>query len=169
MINFEWTNNLKNISLRFITSSPDQRRAEATGPDGITRGSYSYLDDKGTQRTVQYIAGAGIGYRIVGNTIGPGSHIAANSDVPEYSIKDVNTNDLGNVEEPQSSGPSAPEYYPTAPSGSSATGPTGSGSSPTYGPSTGYPPSNSGQFGPTVPSYTPGYPTARPSPRPFGR
>lgn len=46
-------------SFRFLTSSPDQRRAESTGPDGITRGSYSYLDDKGVQRTVKYIAGAG--------------------------------------------------------------------------------------------------------------
>jgi hypothetical protein len=42
---------------KFITTSPDQRRAESTGPDGITRGSYSYLDDRGVQRTVQYIAG----------------------------------------------------------------------------------------------------------------
>lgn len=36
-----------------------------TGPDGVTRGAYSYLDDKGVQRTTQYIAGAGIGYRVV--------------------------------------------------------------------------------------------------------
>lgn len=71
------------------------------------------MDDKGVQRTVQYIAGAGIGYRIVGNTVGPGTHIAANSDVPEYSIKDVNTNDLGNVEDSPISGPSAPDYSAT--------------------------------------------------------
>lgn len=32
-----------------------------TGPDGVTRGAFSYLDDKGMQRSIQYIAGAGIG------------------------------------------------------------------------------------------------------------
>lgn len=32
-----------------------------TGPDGVTRGAFSYLDDKGVQRSIQYIAGAGIG------------------------------------------------------------------------------------------------------------
>lgn len=31
----------------------------------MTRGAFSYLDDKGIQRTTQYIAGAGIGYRVV--------------------------------------------------------------------------------------------------------
>lgn len=43
---------------KFISSGPDQRRTESTGPDGITRGSFSYLDDKGVQRTTQYIAGS---------------------------------------------------------------------------------------------------------------
>ncbi len=74
---------------KFITTSPDQRRAELTGPDGVTRGSYSYLDDRGVQRTVQYVAGAGIGYKVVSSTIGPGTHVTANADVPEYSIKAV--------------------------------------------------------------------------------
>lgn len=32
---------------RFISAGPDQRRSESTGPDGITRGAFSYLDDKG--------------------------------------------------------------------------------------------------------------------------
>lgn len=191
---FQGVTNSFSHKSRFITSSPDQRRAEATGPDGITRGSYSYLDDKGVQRTVQYIAGAGIGYRIVGNTVGPGTHIAANSDVPEYSIKDINTNDLGNVEDSPISGPSAPDYsgsgmlryflnlqkvetlnFIIAPSAGSATGPSAGDSNPygqngypSAGPPVGYPPSNPG-YGSTVPSYSSGYPTARPSPRPFGR
>ncbi|CAG9799650.1 unnamed protein product [Chironomus riparius] len=96
---------------KFLTSSPDQRRSEATGPDGITRGSYSYLDDKGVQRTVQYIAGAGIGYKVLSSTIGPGSHVSANADVPEYSIKAV-SNEIAISDEPSNyyhhTGPSAP-------------------------------------------------------------
>lgn len=122
------------ISSRFLTSSPDQRRAESTGPDGITRGSYSYLgkfiylvffctqtcknlknpnfpnlDDKGLQRTVQYIAGANIGYKVIQSTVGPNTHIAANSDVPEYSIKAVsNEIAISDNDNNYNTGPSAP-------------------------------------------------------------
>ncbi|XP_055847051.1 uncharacterized protein LOC129912706 [Episyrphus balteatus] len=60
---------------KFIAAAPDHRRSEVSGPDGIVRGSYSYLDDKGTQRTVEYEAGAGIGYRIIKNSIGRGAHV----------------------------------------------------------------------------------------------
>ncbi|KAG5678108.1 hypothetical protein PVAND_007809 [Polypedilum vanderplanki] len=97
---------------KFLTSSPDQRRAESTGSDGVTRGSYSYLDDKGVQRTVQYIAGAGIGYRVVSSTVGPGTHVSANADVPEYSIKAV-SNEIAISDDPSHyhpTGPSAPGY-----------------------------------------------------------
>ncbi|CRK95811.1 CLUMA_CG009263, isoform A [Clunio marinus] len=96
---------------KFLTSSPDQRRAETTGPDGVTRGSYSYLDDKGVQRTVKYIAGAGIGYKVVESTVGPGTHVAANSDVPENSIKAV-SNEIAVADRDDEvhyhTGPSAP-------------------------------------------------------------
>lgn len=71
---------------KFIASGPDQRRSESTGADGITRGSYSYLDDKGVQRTVQYIAGAGIGYRIVQSTTGVNTHLAPRPAIPEFGI-----------------------------------------------------------------------------------
>lgn len=57
-----------------------------TGPDGVTRGAFSYLDDKGTQRTIQYIAGAGIGYRIVQDTTGPGTHLLPRPAVVEFGI-----------------------------------------------------------------------------------
>ncbi|CAO1313158.1 unnamed protein product [Diamesa hyperborea] len=128
---------------KFLTSSPDQRRAEATGPDGITRGSYSYLDDKGVQRTVQYIAGAGIGYKIVQSTVGPGTHIAANADVPEYSIKQA-SNEL--------TGPDDGSVYHTAPSA-----PSGPGYSPS---STPFPPYNSGGGYSSTPFPPSGYPQA---------
>lgn len=141
---------------KFLTSSPDQRRSEVTGPDGVTRGSYSYLDDKGVQRTVQYIAGAGIGYKVVSSTIGPGSHISANADVPEYSIKAV-SNEIAISDEPSvqyhHTGPSGP---PTGPSGPSYVSTTPS--SPTYVTSTPYAPTTFS---------TPTYYAS--TPRPFSR
>lgn len=56
------------------------------GPDGVTRGAFSYLDDKGVQRTTQYIAGAGIGYRIVQDTTGPGTHLLPRPNAVEVGI-----------------------------------------------------------------------------------
>ncbi|CAK1552858.1 unnamed protein product [Leptosia nina] len=58
-------------SYRFISAGPDQRRTETSDSHGNVRGSYTFLDDKGVQRTVHYIAGPGIGYRIVKNSNDP--------------------------------------------------------------------------------------------------
>ncbi|CAB3243373.1 unnamed protein product [Arctia plantaginis] len=58
-------------SYRFISAGPDQRRTESSDSAGNVRGSYTFLDDKGVQRTVNYIAGPGIGYRIVKNSNDP--------------------------------------------------------------------------------------------------
>lgn len=77
---------------KFIAAGPDQRRSEYTGADGITRGSFSYLDDKGTQRTTQYIAGPGIGYRIVQATTGPGTHLLPRPSSVEFGILYPSTN-----------------------------------------------------------------------------
>lgn len=82
------------LSPRFIASGPDQRRSESIGPDGITRGSYSYLDDKGVQRTVQYIAGAGIGYRVVQTTTGAGTHNLLRPAAPQFGVFSQQSNDL---------------------------------------------------------------------------
>lgn len=79
---------------KFIASAPDQRRSESTGADGITRGSYSYLDDKGLQRTVEYIAGAGIGYKIVQSSTGPGSHLNARPAIPQFGPASAQSNDI---------------------------------------------------------------------------
>lgn len=57
-----------------------------TGPDGITRGSFSYLDDKGTQRSTQYIAGPKIGYRVVQDVTGPQTHLLPRPAVVEFGI-----------------------------------------------------------------------------------
>ncbi|XP_075161339.1 cuticular protein 73D [Haematobia irritans] len=81
---------------KLIATGPDHRRAETRTPDGVVRGTYSFLDDKGVQRTVEYIAGAGIGYRVVKNRIGPSSHI--NPSVADYRLGDTNfklANDFG--------------------------------------------------------------------------
>ncbi|KAF6211670.1 hypothetical protein GE061_012183 [Apolygus lucorum] len=57
-------------SYRFVSAGPDQRRTEVSDASGNRRGSYTYLDDKGQQRTVEYIAGPNIGYRIVSKGLG---------------------------------------------------------------------------------------------------
>lgn len=57
----------KDGSYGFTASGPDQRRTEVSDSGGRVHGSYTYLDDKGVQRTVQYVAGPDIGYRVVNN------------------------------------------------------------------------------------------------------
>lgn len=64
------------------------------GSDGIVRGSYSFLDDKGVQRTVQYEAGAGIGYRVIKTTVGPLTHVLPPPIVPVLGLRDNLANDL---------------------------------------------------------------------------
>ena len=44
------------------------------------------MDDKGVQRSIQYIAGANIGYRIVQDTTGPGTHLLPRPAVVEFGI-----------------------------------------------------------------------------------
>ncbi|EDW69594.2 fibroin heavy chain [Drosophila virilis] len=81
---------------KLIAAGPDHRRAESRGSDGLVRGTYSFLDDKGVQRTVEYIAGAGIGYRVVNNRVGPGTHI--NPSVADFRLSDTDfrlANDFG--------------------------------------------------------------------------
>lgn len=105
---------------KFISAGPDQRRSEQTGSDGITRGSYSYLDDEGVQRTVEYIAGPGIGYRIVSTRVGSGSHIP--TALPAFGAGGSGAGS-GSGSGSQSSKPSA---VPTSPTGGSSSG-SGSG------------------------------------------
>ncbi|XP_017776991.1 PREDICTED: uncharacterized protein LOC108562984 [Nicrophorus vespilloides] len=58
-------------SYRFVSAGPDQRRTETSDASGNVRGSYTYLDDKGVQHSVHYIAGPNIGYRVLKNVKGP--------------------------------------------------------------------------------------------------
>ncbi|XP_044728573.1 translation initiation factor IF-2-like [Chrysoperla carnea] len=54
-------------SYRFVSAGPDQRRTETSDSIGNVRGSYTYIDDKGKQHSVHYIAGPNIGYRVLKN------------------------------------------------------------------------------------------------------
>ena len=55
----------KDGSYRFTSAGPDQRRTEVSDATGHVKGSYTYIDDKGVQRTIQYIAGPNIGYKVI--------------------------------------------------------------------------------------------------------
>ncbi|XP_003242606.1 uncharacterized protein LOC100570518 [Acyrthosiphon pisum] len=74
----------KDGSYGFTASGPDQRRSEVSDSNGRVQGSYTYVDDKGVQRTVQYVAGPNIGYRIVNNAAAGGA--AAAPSLPGSSV-----------------------------------------------------------------------------------
>ncbi|XP_058834686.1 uncharacterized protein LOC131691937 isoform X2 [Topomyia yanbarensis] len=144
---------------------PDQRRSETTGPDGITRGSYSFLDDKGIQRTVQYIAGAGIGYKVVQSTTGAGSHLLA-QPATNFGISHVEQSDVTDNNNPShNTAPSGPASFPTVSErpGSGGSRPTAAGYDDTRPSGSGYDssrPAGSGYDG-SVPDHD-GYDSGRP-------
>lgn len=72
----------KDGSYGFTASGPDQRRSEVSDSNGRVQGSYTYVDDKGVQRTVQYVAGPKIGYRVVNNAAAGGAAGIAAVSVP---------------------------------------------------------------------------------------
>lgn len=72
----------KDGSYGFTASGPDQRRTEVSDSNGRVQGSYTYVDDKGVQRTVQYVAGPHIGYRVVNNAAAGGAASAGVVSIP---------------------------------------------------------------------------------------
>lgn len=52
-------------SYTFVAQGPNLRRAEKRDNLGHVAGSYSYIDDKGVEKTVSYIAGPETGYQVV--------------------------------------------------------------------------------------------------------
>lgn len=56
---------------RFVSAGPDQRRTESSDATGHVRGSYTFIDDKGVQHSVHYIAGPETGYRVLKNVKAP--------------------------------------------------------------------------------------------------
>lgn len=93
------------------------------------------------QRTVQYIAGAGIGYQIVQSNVGPGTHVSAEAGVPEHSFTS-SQNEISSSED---------DHHTTGPSGSGY-----GGESPAY----------QGFYPPSAFSSDGSYPS---TPRPFSR
>ncbi|EEB20078.1 conserved hypothetical protein [Pediculus humanus corporis] len=59
-----------NGAYRFLASGPDHKRSEISDSFGNRKGIYTYLDDKGIQHTVEYIAGPKIGYKVINNKKG---------------------------------------------------------------------------------------------------
>ena len=83
---------------------------------------------------MKYIAGANIGYQVVQSSIGPGTHVSANSDIPDHSIKSSSIG-IKSLEEPSvdHTGPTGPGYIAsTASPHSGATYPTSFSTDHTY-------------------------------------
>ncbi|XP_065172273.1 collagen alpha-1(III) chain-like isoform X3 [Atheta coriaria] len=99
-------------SYRFVAAGPDQRRTEVSDSEGNVRGSYTYLDDKGVQHSVHYIAGPGIGYRVLKNVNGP--HLPS---VYPFTGPNIIPPDFYNYIDKHSQGDvfNAPEEGPTGP------------------------------------------------------
>ncbi|KAL1491300.1 hypothetical protein ABEB36_011917 [Hypothenemus hampei] len=83
-------------SYKFVSAGPDQRRTEVSDSTGHVRGSYTYLDDKGVQHSVHYIAGPETGYRVLKTvkdahlpTVFPFEHPSEFYNYP-YSFNDAN-------------------------------------------------------------------------------
>lgn len=83
-------------SYQFTASGPDQKRVEVSDAGGRVRGSYTYVDNKGVQRTVHYVAGPNIGYKVIRKGTGPiyssvypytsPEFLQPPSDVPQVSL-----------------------------------------------------------------------------------
>lgn len=97
----------KDGSYGFTASGPDQRRSEVSDSSGRVQGSYTYLDDKGVQRTVQYVAGPDIGYRVVNNAAAAGGLTASAVSVVQPLL-------LPTVPPPPSLQSSSPPLLPSA-------------------------------------------------------
>ncbi|XP_045471413.1 uncharacterized protein LOC123678432 isoform X3 [Harmonia axyridis] len=114
-------------SYRFVSAGPDQRRTEVSDSTGHVRGSYTYLDEKGVQHSVHYIAGPETGYRVLKNVKGP--HLPTvfpfgRPDIISPDFYDDYNKDIGDVGDIfGSSGSSASGEKP---GGSGATKPGGS-------------------------------------------
>jgi hypothetical protein len=104
----------KDGSYRFISAGPDQRRTEVSDATGHVKGSYTYIDDKGVQRTTQYIAGPNIGYKVISSKTGdrypvypyPSTYpfIPSGSPFKDDNLFEINMAASGSSSTPQSGG-----------------------------------------------------------------
>lgn len=144
----------KDGSYRFTSAGPDQRRTEVSDATGHVRGSYTYIDDKGVQRTIQYIAGPNIGYKVISSKTNdryplyPYPFIPSTNSFKDDEPFEISTAGTGSGVKPQSGVPGFggsggkdskekhPGYsfegskeYHSSSEGSKGTKPTGGGSS----------------------------------------
>ena len=144
----------KDGSYRFTSAGPDQRRTEVSDATGHVKGSYTYIDDKGVQRTIQYIAGPNIGYKVISSKtndrypVYPYPFVPSINSFKDDDLFDFNSASTGSSVKPQSgvsgSGGSGgkgneekhPDYsfegsgdYGSSSEGSKGNKPPGSGSS----------------------------------------
>ncbi|XP_023725675.1 uncharacterized protein LOC111874413 [Cryptotermes secundus] len=102
----------KDGSYRFTSAGPDQRRTEVSDATGHVKGSYTYIDDKGVQRTTQYIAGPNIGYKVISSKTDerypvypyppPYPFIPSSSPFKDDDLFEINTAASGSGGKPQS-------------------------------------------------------------------
>lgn len=125
-------------SYRFTSHSQDQRRSEVKDAQGNTRGSYTYIDKDGKQRTVQYIAGANIGYKIINQGLAPNLEpqfpfinpnyvppsLVGGGGIPGFGSGDgssslfgAGSGGVGGVKPPKPSRPTIPPFSSTTPFG----------------------------------------------------
>jgi hypothetical protein len=144
----------KDGSYRFTSAGPDQRRTEVSDATGHVKGSYTYIDDKGVQRTIQYIAGPNIGYKVISSKtsdrypVYPYPFIPSTNAFKDDDLFQINTASTGSGVKPQSGVPGSggsggkgnkernPDYsvqvsgdYDSSSEGSKGKKPAGSGSS----------------------------------------
>lgn len=98
----------KDGSYRFTSAGPDQRRTEVSDATGHVKGSYTYIDDKGVQRTIQYIAGPNIGYKVISSKtsdrypVYPYPFLPGSSSFKNDDLFEINTAATGSGVKPQS-------------------------------------------------------------------
>ncbi|CAG9771264.1 unnamed protein product [Ceutorhynchus assimilis] len=106
-------------SYKFVSAGPDQRRTEVSDATGHVRGSYTYLDDKGVQHAVHYIAGPETGYRVLKTVKGAHLPSVFPFERPDLVAPDYYESDVaeGDVFDTAASGrPFKPRGKPSRPS-----------------------------------------------------
>ncbi len=93
-------------SYHFTAAGPDQKRVEISDSVGRVRGSYTYIDDKGVQRTVQYVAGPNIGYKVIRKGTGPVYSSVYPYTGPEFLSPPFPDNVIPDIIPPSSTPPS---------------------------------------------------------------
>ncbi|XP_056635980.1 collagen alpha-1(II) chain [Diorhabda sublineata] len=114
-------------SYKFVSAGPDQRRTETSDSTGHVRGSYTYLDDKGVQHSVHYIAGPETGYRVLKTVKGPHLPTVFPFNRPEIVPPDFYDYNDGDVFDTAATGHGRPGARPAEPDGATTEDDNGMG------------------------------------------